>query len=142
MVPGPPPGRPADEPGPAPTVLPWTDAIIGLSGLITPSLDGPAPTVLPWTDARAAVAAPGGGRAIKVLMIAEACGGGAGRHVLDLAEGLLERGCDVHLIHSPGRVDAFFHERLGRLRAIRQVSYPMHRGVHPGDFSAAWWVRR
>jgi len=101
-----------------------------------------APTALPGTDACAAAAAPGGGRAIKVLMIAEACGGGAGRHVLDLAEGLLERGLDVHLIHSPGRVDAFFHERLGRLRAIRQVSYPMHRGVHPGDFSAAWWVRR
>ena len=53
LVPGPPPGRPADEPG-------------------------PAPTVLPGTDARAAAAAPGSGRAIKVLMIAEACGGGAG----------------------------------------------------------------
>ena len=39
---------------------------------------GPEPTVLPWTDACPEVAAPGSGRAIKVLMIIEACGGGAG----------------------------------------------------------------
>jgi len=75
-------------------------------------------------------------------MITESCGGGAGRHVLDLSEGLFERGCDVHLIHSPGRVDSFFRERSGRLRAIRQASYPMHWGIHPGDFSAVRWVRR
>ena len=103
---------------------------------------GPEPTVLPWTDACPEVAAPGSGRAIKVLMIIEACGGGAGRHVLDLSEGLFERGCDVHLIYSPGRVDSFFRERLGRLRAIQQASYLMHRGIHPGDFSAVRWVRR
>jgi len=103
---------------------------------------GPEPTVLPWTDACPEVAAPGSGRAIKVLMITESCGGGAGRHVLDLSEGLFERGCDVHLIHSPGRVDSFFRERSGRLRAIRQASYPMHWGIHPGDFSAVRWVRR
>jgi glycosyltransferase involved in cell wall biosynthesis len=123
LVPGFTPGRPADGPGPAPTILPGTDVCPG-------------------------AAAPGSGRAIKVLMIAEACGGGTGRHVLDLSEGLLERGYDVHLIHSSGRtVDSFvghaeFRERLGRLRAIRQASYPMHRGIHPGDFSAVRWVRR
>ena len=51
LVPGFTPDRPADGPGPEPTVLPWTDACPG-------------------------VAAPGSGRAIKVLMITEACGGG------------------------------------------------------------------
>ncbi|MDR3635943.1 MAG: glycosyltransferase, partial [Isosphaeraceae bacterium] len=82
------------------------------------------------------------GRPLKVLMIAEACGGGAGRHVLDLSEGLLARGCDVHLLHSPGRTDAFFRERLGRLGALRHASYPLRRGIHPADVAAAHWVRR
>ena len=91
LVPGFTPDRPADGPGAEPTVLPWTDACPG-------------------------AAAPGSGRAIKVLVITETCCGGVGRHVLDLSEGLFERGCNVHLIHSPGRVDSFFRERLGRLR--------------------------
>jgi RraA family protein len=82
------------------------------------------------------------GRTFKILMITEACGGGAGRHVLDLCEGLLARDCEVHLLHAPGRADRFFRDRLGRLPGLCHASYPMRRGIHPADAAAARWVRR
>ncbi|MGE5756003.1 MAG: glycosyltransferase, partial [Planctomycetaceae bacterium] len=78
----------------------------------------------------------------KVLMITEAAGGGAGRHVLDLAEGLLARGHDVHLIYSPRRLDRFFRERLDRARPLRRLCLPMRRGPHPVDVAALWSIRR
>ena len=78
-------------------------------------------------------------------MITEACGGGAGRHVLDLSEGLLERGCEVHLLHSPRPRRRAFLPAIGwhwpRTATPRQ-SYPLRRGIHPADLAAARWVRR
>src|SRR3954454_14885116 len=71
---------------------------------------------------------------LRVLMITEASGGGAGRHVLDLSEGLLARGCDVHLIYSPCRIDRFFPEHLDRIDSLNHATCPLHRSIHPGDF--------
>jgi RraA family protein len=85
---------------------------------------------------------PARGRPLRVLLISEACGGGAGRHVLDLAEGLIGRGCDVQLIGSPHRCDSFFRERLGRAVALRHALCPMRRSIHPRDLAAVRWVRR
>ena len=48
----------------------------------------------------------------RVLMVVESAGG-TGRHVLDLCEkGLINRGCEAHLIYSTGRIDSMFLERL------------------------------
>jgi len=72
---------------------------------------------------------------MRVLQILEACGGGTGRHVLDLCRGLVERGIEVGLVYSSLRMDKWFGEELGTLKhkgvGIYQVS--LHRGFHPSD---------
>ena len=70
---------------------------------------------------RGCAAASGG---LKVLLLAEAAATGTGRHVLDLAEGLDWRGCQVHLLYSSSRADEAFLIRLKALPALRQVSCP------------------
>jgi glycosyltransferase involved in cell wall biosynthesis len=70
---------------------------------------------------------------LRVLLVTEAAGGGVGRHFLDLATGLAERGVAVQGIYSPGRMDASFRERLaaGGLPPLRELS--MRRGISPLD---------
>ncbi|MDB5318724.1 MAG: hypothetical protein JWN40_355, partial [Phycisphaerales bacterium] len=53
--------------------------------------------------------------ALKVLMIVESSAAGTGRHVLDLAEGLIARGVEVHVIYSPLRADQLFLDRLAEI---------------------------
>src|SRR6185312_2078727 len=52
---------------------------------------------------------------VKILQLLEAAATGAGRHVVDLTEGLLARGHEVHLAYSPLRCDQMFIADLGRL---------------------------
>ena len=77
-----------------------------------------------------------------MLLVVESSGAGTGRHVMDLAEGLLSRDCEVHLIYSPRRMDKLFADRLGRLSAMKSVPLPMRRSIHPGDFGMVRAVRR
>ncbi len=53
---------------------------------------------------------------MKILLLLEAALGGTGRHILDLAEGLLGRNHEVHLVYSPLRADKTFGAGLERLR--------------------------
>ena len=53
---------------------------------------------------------------LRILLIVESSGAGTGRHVLDLADGLTARNCEVHLIYSTGRMDARFKDRLAALK--------------------------
>jgi glycosyltransferase involved in cell wall biosynthesis len=62
--------------------------------------------------------------------------------VMDLAEGLLARDCEVHLIYSPRRMDKVFADRLAKLRSLKSVPLPMRRSIHPGDFAMVRAVRR
>lgn len=101
----------------------------------TPAADGRA-------RRRASPAGVTGGPRLRVLLIAEACGAGVGRHVLDLAEGLAERGCEVHLIYSPLRAEPKFLARLGAAPQVRRAAYPVRRSIHPGDLGAVRFVRR
>ena len=78
----------------------------------------------------------------RVLMIVESSSGGTGRHVLDLSEGLAQRGCDVHVLYSTGRADRFFLERLRSLARCRCLPLPMRTSIHPGDFAAVVAARR
>lgn len=74
--------------------------------------------------------------ALRILLIVEASSGGTGRHVLDLAEGLLARGCDVHLLYSTGRIDRTFRQRLTAMPALHKTVIEMRRAIHPADMLA------
>lgn len=79
---------------------------------------------------------------MRILHVVEATEAGVGRHVLDLAEGLLARGHDVHLAYSPRRADAFFQERLLRLDRLQAWTIDLRRGPHPTDLAAVRAIRR
>jgi glycosyltransferase involved in cell wall biosynthesis len=83
-----------------------------------------------------------GRAALRVLMIVESSGAGTGRHVLDLTGSLMERGCDVHLIYSPTRVDRLFLNRLAQLPKLRHIAVPMRTAPHPSDLAALQAIRR
>src|SRR5262249_39846717 len=78
----------------------------------------------------------------RVCLVAEAGGGGVGRHFLDLAGGLAERGLEVTAIYSPRRRDASFRERLKRTAGVRFVESRMRRSVGPGDAADLWRLIR
>lgn len=81
------------------------------------------------------------GRPLRVLLLVESSGAGTGRHVLDLAEGLSRRGCDVHLIYSPTRADQNFLTRLAELPLAGRSAIPMRTNAHPADWSVVRAVR-
>jgi glycosyltransferase involved in cell wall biosynthesis len=68
--------------------------------------------------------------------VIEAFGGGAGRHVLDLAKTLHRRGHDVHLIYSPHRAEP---RHLAEIAALPITSEPLAMRRAPGlhDVAAA-----
>jgi glycosyltransferase involved in cell wall biosynthesis len=81
-------------------------------------------------------------RRLRILMVVESAAGGTGRHVLDLSEGLMRRGCDVHLIYSTERVDVMFLARLAEIPHMSRLALPMRTNVHPSDWATVRRVRR
>jgi glycosyltransferase involved in cell wall biosynthesis len=81
-------------------------------------------------------------RRLRVLMVLEASAGGAGRHVLDLAEGLILEGCQVHLLYSEGRIDRMFSERVRSIPGLQTARLDLSRHVSLGDFSGLVETRR
>lgn len=81
-------------------------------------------------------------RPLAVLLVTEAAATGVGRHVLDLAQGLLQRKVRVHLIYSNQRSDRGFRDRLIQLRGLKSEVVAMRRSPHPGDFRAWRELRR
>lgn len=79
---------------------------------------------------------------MRILQVVEASLAGVGSHVLDLAEGLLARDHDVHLVYSPRRQDRFFRHRIGRLQNLRAWPVDLRRRPHPSDFTGVQAVRR
>lgn len=96
----------------------------------------PAPSSL---TASAALARPG--RRLRVLLVIEAAGGGSGRHVLDLAAGLLRRNHNVCLVYSPQRADAAFRAGLDQLPGLSLHELPMQRSVGTHDLRHARALR-
>ncbi|HZK80646.1 MAG TPA: glycosyltransferase family 4 protein, partial [Humisphaera sp.] len=78
----------------------------------------------------------------RVLMLVECSAGGTGRHVLDLAQGLIERHCDVHLIYSTRRTDKMFLDRLIGIQSLSKTVIPMRTAPHPSDLRAVRSIRR
>ena len=75
-------------------------------------------------------------------MLVECIAGGTGRHVLDLAEGLTQRQCDVHLIYSTRRIDKMFLDRLAVILGPEQNDRPNADIAHPSDLGAVRSIRR
>jgi glycosyltransferase involved in cell wall biosynthesis len=78
----------------------------------------------------------------KVLIVAEATGGGSGRHVAELAEGLLGAGCRVHLIYSDLRAEQTFRDAVASLKGVHARQVPMRREPHWSDMAFLWQIRR
>jgi glycosyltransferase involved in cell wall biosynthesis len=73
---------------------------------------------------------------MKVLLLLEASGGGAGCHVLDLALGLKERGVEVHLAYGTRRLSSPFAQGLPALQEVGVKLLPLpylRRSPHPSD---------
>jgi glycosyltransferase involved in cell wall biosynthesis len=77
----------------------------------------------------------------KVLIVLESSGGGSGRHVSELAAGLLQSGCEVHLIYSQLRAEQTFHDAVAKLRGLRVQRLPMRREPHWSDVGFLWQIR-
>ncbi len=67
---------------------------------------------------------------MKILFVIETCGGGSGRHLLDLARGSSAQGHEVHVAFSPLRADAGFLRELASLRGVRR--FPIEMRTAPG----------
>jgi glycosyltransferase involved in cell wall biosynthesis len=74
---------------------------------------------------------PGG--ELRVLLVTQASGGGAGRHFLDLAAGLVAKGVRVAGIYAPRKLDALFRQRLAEEELPPLHELPMRRAIHPLD---------
>lgn len=79
---------------------------------------------------------------MRILHVVEATEAGVGRHVLDLAEGLLSRGHDVHLAYSRRRADGFFRDRVSRLVGLHTWTIDLRRGPHLTDLTAVHTIRK
>jgi glycosyltransferase involved in cell wall biosynthesis len=79
---------------------------------------------------------------VRILHVVEATEAGVGRHVLDLAEGLLSRGHEVHLAYSPRRADGFFRDRVSRLEGLHAWTIDLRRGPHLTDLTAVHTIRK
>jgi glycosyltransferase involved in cell wall biosynthesis len=87
-------------------------------------------------------------RPLRVLLVVESAGGGTGRHVLDLAGGLAARGCEVHLLYSPRRMDGVFADRLSGLMSdgagggdVTCAGLDVRSSIHSSDLAATLTVR-
>ena len=75
-------------------------------------------------------------------MVVESAAGGTGRHVLDLADGMSQRGCEVHVVYSTRRLDQLFKDRLAELRGVRSIALPIRTSPHPADIAIVKAVRK
>jgi len=66
-------------------------------------------------------------------MISEATSAGVGKYTIDLAEGLLNQGHEVHLLYATARIDNAFREGLARLSGLRSEVIEFKRSPHPED---------
>ncbi len=72
---------------------------------------------------------------MKICLVIETGGGGAGRHVIDLARHFASRGHEVSVIYSPVRAEASFLEKLQTL-PVTLAAVEMHRAPGLHDFKA------
>lgn len=79
---------------------------------------------------------------LSICLIVESAGGGTGRHVLDLAEGLIAQGDRVTLIYCPLRAEDGFLARAALMPGLAVHALPMGRRPGLTDLIAAWRLAR
>jgi aspartate aminotransferase-like enzyme len=72
----------------------------------------------------------------RVLLVLETSGGGAGRHVIDLARGLSDRGHEVHVVYSGTRIEQRFANEIRTAARLQHTRINMRRAPHPSDLLA------
>jgi len=78
---------------------------------------------------------------MRIALVLETSGGGSGRHVLDLAEGLAAMDHDVTVIWSSVRATEDFIAQLHAISGLTLHSIDMHRAVTPKDYSSLQALR-
>ncbi len=78
----------------------------------------------------------------RVLLVTQASGGGVGRHMIDLAEGLAERDVEVVGLYSPRKLDTACRERLAGAELPPMIAFPLRRALHPADAADLWRLVR
>lgn len=78
---------------------------------------------------------------MRILLISEPASAGVGRHVMDLSQGLLAAGHEVHLVYSPRRMDETFASDLRAMSGLKTTVMDMRRAPHPSDLVAAGRLR-
>lgn len=82
---------------------------------------------------------------MKLLQLVESAATGVGRHVIDLTEGLLGRGHEVHLLYSKLRCDDVFLSDLERIQTrgnLHVLQIPLRREPGWSDIAVAARLRR
>jgi glycosyltransferase involved in cell wall biosynthesis len=79
---------------------------------------------------------------VRILQVIEPSGGGSGRHVVDLAQGLIDDGHAVSLIYSPTRAEPRFEAEAAALPLRHLERLPLRRAVGPWDIGALIGLRR
>ncbi len=79
---------------------------------------------------------------MKILYVIETCGGGSGRHLLDLAHGMSQQGNEVHVAFSPLRADPRFLKALAQLRGVRRFPIDMQTAPGSDDLKALRRLKR
>jgi glycosyltransferase involved in cell wall biosynthesis len=72
----------------------------------------------------------------RVLLVLETSGGGSGRHVIDLARGLSDRGHEVHVVYSGTRIEQRFANEIRAAARLQHTRINMRRAPHPSDLLA------
>jgi len=79
---------------------------------------------------------------VRILLVIEPSGGGSGRHVIDLAQMLIDGGHAVSLIYSPTRAEPLFEAEAAALPLEHLERLPMRRAVGPSDVGVLFALRR
>ena len=79
---------------------------------------------------------------LRILLVIESTSGGSARHVLDLAQGLIEEGHLVQVAFSSLRADKWFLDELGSIEGLRTHVIDMQRNPGPSDIGAALKLRK
>jgi len=79
---------------------------------------------------------------IKILLILENAGAGSGRHVVDLAKSLLDKGHSVNLVYSASRLESWFEEAINSISGLNSHQIEMCRGPSFNDLKATLTLRR
>lgn len=112
------------------------------------AMEIPAPTRATWKSTTPAERQPSASAVdapsiLRILLATEAAGGGVGRHVVDLALGLLDRGHQVTVVYSPLRAEPEFARRVTALAGrCRLHQLAMKRSPGPHDLPAVLALRR